>query len=393
MNRTQAITIALLSSVLCVYATGCSNRFWDPTQIGRFRPTPAVNVILDSLGVAEEAPMPWEKAEEPKLSDTLAVKKDYVFRSGDMVRISIYELFQEGVTVISDYVVTETGKISIPDVGVIQAAGLTETQLEEEIKQILSPSILKEPSVSVILLGSQQRTFSILGEGVSAAGRYVIPRYDFRLADALATAGGVRQFNVSYIYVSRFVKDLVQEPAAQPAVSQRWIPQLEAVTPESRGMETIAPGGPAVRQPDEPEQLQELEREMLEMISPQAAAKRQWPQSDKVVIASTEMGKEAEPSEVVVPKGFTLLSGRAQNRSASEEVLQPTAGLIDWHSSPEQANAAYASTLLTASAAQSAASGQQGGGRIEWVFQNGRWVPIQAGPPRPTEEPVIRARK
>ncbi len=85
----------------------------------------------------------------------------------------------------------------------VNAAGLTESQLEEEIKQILSPNILKEPSVSVALETSQSRKFSVLGNGISRPGRYDIPRYDYRLADALAIAGGISQFNISYIYVSR----------------------------------------------------------------------------------------------------------------------------------------------------------------------------------------------
>ena len=42
--------------LLFISVAGCGNKFFDPTQIGRFRPVPAVNVILDSLGVAEEAP-------------------------------------------------------------------------------------------------------------------------------------------------------------------------------------------------------------------------------------------------------------------------------------------------------------------------------------------------
>ena len=114
-----------------------------------------------------------------------------------------YELFQEGVPAVNDYIVSETGKVSIPDVGVIQAAGLTERQLEEQIKQILSPGVLRNPSVTVTLLDSQQRTFSILGNAVARPSRYLIPRYDFRLADALATAGAQMQFNVSNVYVSR----------------------------------------------------------------------------------------------------------------------------------------------------------------------------------------------
>ncbi len=48
---------------------------------------------------------------------------------------------------VNDYVVTETGRISIPDVVLVRAAGLTEAQLEQEISDILSPSIIKIPSV------------------------------------------------------------------------------------------------------------------------------------------------------------------------------------------------------------------------------------------------------
>ncbi len=203
MDSIRSAAILLLVSALSAGLAGCNDKIMDPTQIGRFRPTPAVNVILNSLGVAEEAPVAWENAEEPQPGDVVAVKADYALRPGDTVRVSIYELYQEGAIVVNDFVVSETGQISIPDVGVIQAAGLTERQLEEQIKRILSPHILREPSVTVTLLDSQQRTFSVLGNAVSRPSRYVIPRYDFRLADALATAGAQMQFNVSAVYVSR----------------------------------------------------------------------------------------------------------------------------------------------------------------------------------------------
>ncbi len=130
-NRSQRSNFCLLFAVFCLlFFAGCGNKFFDPTQIGRFRPVPAVNVVLDSLGVAEETPSAWEGAEEPRPIDVMAFETDYVFGSGDFVRISIFELLQEGVPFGNDYVVTETGKISIPDVGVVEAAGLTESKLE-----------------------------------------------------------------------------------------------------------------------------------------------------------------------------------------------------------------------------------------------------------------------
>ena len=77
--------------------SGCGNKFFDPSQVGRFRPVPAVNVILDSLGVAEESPVAWEGAEEPLPIDSVATESDYVFRSGDVVSVTVFELLQEGV--------------------------------------------------------------------------------------------------------------------------------------------------------------------------------------------------------------------------------------------------------------------------------------------------------
>jgi len=266
------ITCQLL---LLALVSGCGNKFWDPAQVGRFRPVPSVNVILDSLGVAEETNAAWLEGEEPRPADTVVMETDYTFKSGDIVRVSIFELLQQGVMAVSEYVVTETGKISIPDVGIVEAAGLTETQLEEEIRQILSPSILKDPSVTVVLLVSQQRTFSILGDGIPGPGRYGIPRYDYRLTDALATAGGQRQFNVSYIYVSRSITGL--GTSSDLFDSNLGIEILEPTT-----------GAPDIGT------LGGSDAEMLEIIAPRVQGRHR--QLSNVVIASTEMATVSEYS-------------------------------------------------------------------------------------------------
>jgi len=338
-------TVYLLFSAFCLlFFAGCGNKFFDPMQVGRFRPVPAVNVILDSLGVAEEAPSVWEGAEEPKPIDVIAYETDYVFNPGDVVRISIFELLLEGIQFENDYVITETGKISIPDVGVAEAAGLTEEQLEDEIRQILSPSILKDPSVVVTLLSSQQRTFTIWGDSVSGPGRYGIPRYDFRLTDAIATAGGIRQFNTSYVYVSR------------PLTGK------EAIT---------EPVDIGIAEPVEPEELEELiepEQEMLEIIAPRA--KQQWPSTNWVgaglVIASAEMITDKELAEAALPEGFESLADDEKAPADAEDI-------------PES------SAVSTGRETIDAPINEDKTGRIEWIFQDGKWVPIRIDRPRPTE--------
>ena len=339
-KRTQT-TAVLILSVLSVYLAGCSDKFLDPTQIGRFRPVPAVNVILDSLGVAEEEPPTWRSAEPPRPADVIAKEGDYILSEGDVVRISIFELFEEGAGFISEFVVNETGKVSIAEVGIVEAAGLTESQLEEEIKRIVSPSILKEPLVSVTLLSSERRTFSILGDGITrgVGGRFTIPRYDFRLTDALAMTGGLSQFNVSNIYVSR------------------------PITGEEAMAETIEP---KITEPEKPKELIEPEKNMLEIIAPRAERR----QSDnRLVIASAEMVTDRELTEAASPEGFGPPANGRQNQIQTVGTPESSDSLSDRETIGKPIN-------------------EMGAGHIEWIFQDGKWIPVQIGRPKPTEPAV-----
>jgi protein involved in polysaccharide export with SLBB domain len=371
--------VLLALSVLGLGLGGCSAKTMDPSQIGRFRPTPAVNVILNSLGVAEEAPVSWENALEPQPGDIVAVKADYALQPGDMVRISIYELFQEGMTLVNDYIVSETGKISIPDVGVIQAAGLTERQMEDQIKHILSPNILREPSVTVALLDSQQRTFSILGNAVSRPSRYLIPRYDFRLADALATAGAQMQFNVSNIYVSR-KGGAVAEPLGAPAEKQS--PELNLIEPGVSGkkLPPVVPVVPAPRtsqvpasrreiaEPSEPAQKFESERELLDLIAPHAQST--LPQSKKVMGAPAIGAGPGDVTASVVPEGYRVATSPKMVEPRNEVITPMEFGGVQ---PPE----------LTRPEAKSKE-------RTEWIFKDGKWIAVTVtdGTSRPTQTPA-----
>jgi polysaccharide export outer membrane protein len=336
---TAIVSFWIPLSILSICIVGCGNKFFDPTDIGRYRPVPAVNVILDSLGVAEEAPSAWADAEDPKPIDTMIFDTDYTFGPGDIVRITIFELLQEGALFASDYIVTETGKISIPEVGEIEAAGFTESQLEEEIRHILSPSTLKDPSVTVTLLSSEQRRFSILGDGVPGPGRYIIPRSEFRLADALAVAGGISQFNISYVYVSRSVTG--KEPIS----------------------ETI---NQSIIKPGQTKQLFESEQQMLKTITPSVKLEG-TAQKQELLMTASEMITDKELSDAAFPEK----NGANANRSYTSGYAKENLGSL--------IKPALGETPINNSEA----------GRIEWTFRDGVWIPVQIGKPRPTK-PVTK---
>lgn len=318
--------ITLLCLVLCLCLPGCYNDPLDPTQIGRFEPTPTVNVILDTLGVADEPSPTYEGAEEPRPEDLIAHESDYVFGPGDVVRIGIFELYQEGQTFINDYVVTETGRLSIPDVGIVRAEGLTEAELEREISSILSPSIIKNPSVTTLLLSSQQRFFSIVGQGVAQSSRFNLPRYPIRLTDAIAYAGGIGDFNVSYVYVSRDV------PADQM--------QVDGLKDSDIQLQDVEPG-------------KSSEQEMLELITPSVRRKA----SHGIMITSAEMATRQELEALAAPAGVDPATEEIFEEPAQPEDLLPQA---------------------------------QGGSQIEWVFEDGQWKPVETGASRSESQQVLR---
>ena len=319
MKKTDVQWLLMTSVAIVCILSGCSKDHLDPTQIGRFRPVPAVNVILDTLGVAEEAKTTYEGAEDPRPADVVAYEQDYAFSSGDVIRISVFELLQEGQSYVDNFIVSESGNISIPEVGQIQAAGLTETQLEEEIRNALSPGILKNPSVTVTLVSSQSRVFTILGDGIARPNRYEIPRYDFRLMDAIATAGSASQFNVSYIYVARRL-------TGQEQTGDVSLRPVEA--------------GKDLNQPGSMDKGYSLsgdanDSQMLEIIEPAIL-------NDHLVITSAEMATEKELEELAKPD--EMPKQESGDEQAVSNVIPQT---------------------------------QQTGGRIEWVFQDGKWVPVR----------------
>jgi protein involved in polysaccharide export with SLBB domain len=398
--------VLLAVCALGVGLAGCSVKTLDPGQIGRFRPTPAVNVILNSLGVAEETPVAWENAQDPQPSDIVAAKADYALQPGDLVRISIFELYLEGVPVVNDYTVSETGKLSVPDVGVIQAAGLTERQLEDQIKQILSPGVLRNPSVTVTLLDSQQRTFSILGNAVTRPSRYVIPRYEYRLMDALATAGAQMQFNVSNVYVSRRGEGTGESADAGTGARRKQTPEMDLLDPgassktydrgprtDNRGPRTAGTGQgtyPPSRIPDpsEPAQRGESEREMLDLIAPHAQSI--WPQSTKVVSAAAPQAGRDEVTASVLPGGFRVLprQGRADlQRDASRLGIGSVPASLQLQEVSSLVEFGTANTGTEMPEAAPAPVVPQPPARTEWIFRDGKWVQVTIagqGPARPS---------
>jgi len=128
----------------------------------------------------------------PKLHDD-----SFVIGNDDVLAINVWKEpdVSRSVPVRSD------GKISLPLVGEVQAAGQTPAKLEVEIASKLR-SYITDPEVTVIVQQINSQKFNVLGQ-VLHPGSFVIVNSPTVL-DAIALAGGFRDFaKQKSIYVLR----------------------------------------------------------------------------------------------------------------------------------------------------------------------------------------------
>jgi polysaccharide biosynthesis/export protein len=94
-----------------------------------------------------------------------ALDGPYRLDSGDSLRVVVFD--QQNLT--NAYVVDDSGRISMPLIGAVQARGRTTRELEGAIAAALRDGYLRDPSVSVQV--EAYRPFFILGE-VGSPGQF-----------------------------------------------------------------------------------------------------------------------------------------------------------------------------------------------------------------------------
>ncbi len=111
----------------------------------------------------------------------------YVIGDDDILEINVWKETDLSKTIP----VRSDGKISLPLVGELQAAGRTPVQLEEDITGKLR-NFITEPAVTVMVQKINSLKFNVMGE-VIKPGAYPLTT-SMTVVDAIATAGGFKDF-------------------------------------------------------------------------------------------------------------------------------------------------------------------------------------------------------
>lgn len=161
-------------------------------------------VICSSLFGQSTAPQP-DPGAAPAATDSAAAvsattkahDNSFVIGNDDRLSINVWKEtdLTETVPVRSD------GRISMPLIGEVQAAGLTPLQLEEAIAGKLK-TYITDPQVTVMVAQINSEKFNILGR-VAKPGSYSLSATTTVL-DAIAEAGGFQDFaKQKNIYILR----------------------------------------------------------------------------------------------------------------------------------------------------------------------------------------------
>ena len=117
-----------------------------------------------------------------------STSNDYRLAAGDKLRIEVYKDAQlsQALQVRPD------GKVTLPLVGDIVAAGRTSTELRDTIAKALTEYIAN-PTVTVIVTETMPQVVYVTGE-VNKPGPYTMGAGQLNILQALAMAGGLTDF-------------------------------------------------------------------------------------------------------------------------------------------------------------------------------------------------------
>lgn len=145
---------------------------------------PGQSAVSPNADASAAAPAPSDTAAP---ASTKPHDGNFIIGEDDQLSINVWKEpdFSETVPVRSD------GKISLPLIGELQAAGRTPLQLEQDIATKLKTYIM-QPDVTVMVVKVNSQKFNILGRVVKP-GSYSLSAATTVL-DAIAAAGGFQDF-------------------------------------------------------------------------------------------------------------------------------------------------------------------------------------------------------
>jgi polysaccharide export outer membrane protein len=186
----QRVFRVLIPLVSMAAMSACETNGWliDPQRTGYFQTTPTAIPILTRIDVIEQAADTSIVYTQPSAEDLIPNQLEYKLAPGDVIRVSIPQLISADQTDISTRVIDQAGRISLPIIGQVPAAGFTVEQLEADVVKRLA-GVITNPKAFISVEEARAYQFRVLGS-VEQPGLFALNKPDMRVLDALAMARG-----------------------------------------------------------------------------------------------------------------------------------------------------------------------------------------------------------
>jgi polysaccharide export outer membrane protein len=156
-----------------------------------------IAIALLVLVTAALQPLSLDAQTAAQPAQTAAPSPGYRIGPRDLVEIRVYETPELNVS----RRVSEDGKVSLPLVGDVELAGLTETEATQKIKGVLEAKLLQRASVAVQVQEFRSRPISVIGS-VRQGGNLSFSGH-WTLLEAITAAGGLTEGHGNLIFVLR----------------------------------------------------------------------------------------------------------------------------------------------------------------------------------------------
>jgi polysaccharide biosynthesis/export protein len=157
---------------------GCSAVNSPPVDIAQAAKTSQAKENNDLERLAQL----WERRRRESLAS------DYPIGPGDVIEISVPGM--EEIKIITQRVTGE-GTISLPFVGVINASGMTDKELRDEIRRRLETNYMRNPQISLFVKEFRSRQVAVIG-AVQKPGLYNLASSADTVLGMISQAGGIK---------------------------------------------------------------------------------------------------------------------------------------------------------------------------------------------------------
>ncbi len=225
--RSKNLLAPTLSLLLCLAGlAGC-----PPPQQRWLSAGQSAGTILTPTN--EEVEASRHRIEELRAErEAAGLGHDYRIGPGDLLKVNVFDVESLDRTVR----VSDSGTITLPLIGTLRVAGLSERAVEQAVAKQLEAKYLQDAEVSIFVQGYNSQRVAILG-AVMKPGQFSLSRDHTSILDMISEAGGLARDAGSRIYLlpaerNDPAKLAMLNTAAKVGISDA-APIAEAVDPKS----------------------------------------------------------------------------------------------------------------------------------------------------------------